>query len=798
MSLEGDYFHGVHQYINDMLMEDGQDVPMFHESAIQTKEKSFNEVLDREVPSNVCPLNENIGTCQDKSIKTTLTDAILENVVDSSQIQNPGEPQSSPTKSYHSNDYVQPRPQSSASSSNNVNYLVQILMKDDQEVPVFPEFAIQAIEKSLCEALKQKVNSCDRSHDENTGNCHIQCIKSASIVAPEKVVEPNQTQNPGELQSSLNRSYHLNDFVPPILSSSAWLSNNVKPLVQMLVEDVQEVPVFPESAIQAIEKSLCDALKQKVCYRLPDENIGNCHTQYINCASTVAPENVVEPNQTQNPGELQSSFTKSYHLNDFVPSVSPSSASLSNNVNPLVQLANSYLDASKGKKHSHEESTNTNDCLQETQSNKKLARYSEEITDLSDMLDKVSLCPDFNTTWKTEESVLQVSKGRFPQDKRRPVVALKRLLNQCVLSISSGDNLAAKQTLDMIREQFSPHGDGTQRLAHYIATAIEARIHGTGTKLYADCCLMGTFADTLKAYQSYFTAVPFQRMSNIFANKAIYRQTMGATKLHIIDFGISYGFQWPCIIQAFSSRPGGSPYLRITGIDFPEPGFLPLKRVEKTGSCLGNYCKRFNIPFEYNCIAKKWDSIELEDLKIEEGERLVVNCLYRLRQVPDESAVESGPRNVVLKLIKRINPELFVVGVLNGTYSSPFFNTRFRDAMSHFATLSDMFEATLANEDASRLVMEQEMLAKDAINVLACEGTARVERPEKYSLWTSRIMKAGFMQTPLPKEILAEVKGKVRLQYNKKFLVREDNRWMLQGWNGRVLYALSLWTSVQE
>ena len=109
-----------------------------------------------------------------------------------------------------------------------------------------------------------------------------------------------------------------------------------------------------------------------------------------------------------------------------------------------------------------------------------------------------------------------------------------------------------------------------------------------------------------------------------------------------------------------------------------------------------------------------------------------------------------------------------------------------------------MFEANLPHEDKSRLVIEQIMLAKDAINVIACEGTVWVERPEKYERWTSRIMKAGFMQTPLPREILAEVQGKVRLQYNKKFLVREDNNWMLQGWNGRVIYALSLWKPVQQ
>lgn len=49
------------------------------------------------------------------------------------------------------------------------------------------------------------------------------------------------------------------------------------------------------------------------------------------------------------------------------------------------------------------------------------------------------------------------------------------------------------------------------------------------------------------------------------------------------------------------------------------------------------YCTRFNVPFEYHTIAKKWDSIKIEDFKIDREEVLAVNSLYRLRNIPDET-----------------------------------------------------------------------------------------------------------------------------------------------------------------
>lgn len=184
----------------------------------------------------------------------------------------------------------------------------------------------------------------------------------------------------------------------------------------------------------------------------------------------------------------------------------------------------------------------------------------------------------------------------------------------------------------------------------------------------------------------------------------------------------------------------------------------------------------------------------MEDLRIERDEFVVANCMYRLRHMPDESAGEkNSPRDAVLRLIRNINPDLFIHGVINGTYSAPFFATRFKEALHHFTSYFDMLECTLPREDQDRLLYEKEVFGRDVMNVVACEGRGRIERPETYKQWKARNQRAGFKQMQLNQEILTEIKAKVKKDYHSYFLLDEDSGWMLQGWKGRVMYALSCW-----
>ncbi|XP_057956686.1 scarecrow-like protein 33 [Malania oleifera] len=469
---------------------------------------------------------------------------------------------------------------------------------------------------------------------------------------------------------------------------------------------------------------------------------------------------------------------------------------------------------SKGRKNHHREDINTD--IEEGRSNKQSAVYVEE-TELPEMFDRVLLSDEGRENYlecvADEDSQngagnsLQRNgepsrlNARSPATKRRNKkegVDLRTLLILCAQAVNADDNRTANELLKQIWQHCSPSGDGSQRTAHYFADALEARLAGTGTQLYTAIASKRTSAaDMLKAYQLYLSASPSKKIAIKFSNHYIFTLSEKATTLHIIDFGIQYGFQWPMLIQRLSARCKLLK-LRITGIDLPQPGFRPAERVEETGRRLAKYCERFNIPFEYNAIAQKWESIQIEDLKINRNELIAVNCLFRSKNLLDETVMVNSPRNDVLNLILKINPDIFTHSVANGSFSSPYFVTRFREAFFHFSALFDMLDTNLTSENEQRMMFEREFCGWEIMNVIACEGLERVVRPETYKQWHVRSLRAGFRKFPLDRELVEKLRAEVKAGYHKDFVVEEDGHWMLQGWKGRIIYASSCWISAQK
>ncbi|XP_004492362.1 scarecrow-like protein 9 [Cicer arietinum] len=470
----------------------------------------------------------------------------------------------------------------------------------------------------------------------------------------------------------------------------------------------------------------------------------------------------------------------------------------------------SFLYGSKGRKHPHGEEGD----IEENRSNKQAAIYSEP-TLRSTMFDIILLhsLGDGRNYFMARREALQTKikminlpsskskkatscgKGRGKkQHGKTEVVDLRTLLVLCAQAVAADDHKSAHELLKQIRQHSSPFGDGNQRLAHMFADGLEARLAGTGSQIYKGLISKRTSAaDLLKAYHLYLTACPFRKMTSFVSNISIMRSAASSMRVHVVDFGILYGFQWPTFIQRLSIRPGGPPKLRITGIDFPQPGFRPAERIKETGSRLAAYAESFNVPFEYNAIAKKWETIQLEELKIDRDEYLVVTCFYRGKNLLDESVVVDSPRNKFLSLIRKIKPDIFIHGIINGAFNAPFFVTRFREALFHFSSLFDMLECIVPREDWERMLIEKEIFGKEALNVIACEGCERVERPETYRQWQVRILRAGFSQRAFDKNTVERALEIVRSRYHKDFVMDEDRKWLLQGWKGRIVYALSCW-----
>ncbi|CAO2198647.1 unnamed protein product [Urochloa humidicola] len=390
-------------------------------------------------------------------------------------------------------------------------------------------------------------------------------------------------------------------------------------------------------------------------------------------------------------------------------------------------------------------------------------------------------------------------------------VDLRTLLIHCTeaMSSSSGGGGSHESTttnlLSQIRRRSSPAGDATQRLVHCFAEALEARLAGSGGHVYRSLVARppASVVEYFEAYHLYLTACCFETMAYKFSGMTICNAVAGRKKkrVHIVDYGVGYGFQWPSVLAYMATWEGGPPEVRITGVDLPRPGFRPAARVEETGRRLGRFARELGVPFHFRAIVAEWDTVRISDLRMDPDELLVVNSITGLGNTMDEGAdVDSpSPRDVILGNIREMRPDVFILCVVNGSHGGPFFPSRFREALSYYSAVFDMLDngaaAAAAVDSRRRLTVERDLVGRRALNVIACEGSDRVERPETYRQWQARSRRAGLRQLPLCPYIVQSLRDKVKKYYHREFVIDSDREWVLQGWKGRILYAMSTWTA---
>ncbi|XP_048135878.1 scarecrow-like protein 34 [Rhodamnia argentea] len=672
-----------------------------------------------------------------------------------------------------------------------LKYISQMLMEENMEEQPWlfaDQVALQNAEKSLYDALSQPhseesdqiPSQLDLSHYINSPNGNLSGSSSADgshdvtsvAVSSSDSADANILYTIEEhshaVQENLNLDFQSNgDSSPQLLSNSSSTITNYDDGSEESLHELLVKSIFSDSeSIIQFKKGLEEASKF-----LP-----------TNSQLGINPEDSKPPSETKK-------GTSRMHINEEIKMTRSS-------------------DGFTGLKN-HERDV---DAFMEGRANKQKALYTEE-SELSDLFDKVLLCNENGGAMCSGDKSVEtgLNKDIRPQRNKRGsnrgmgrgkkqgsknTVDLRTLLTLCAQAISTTDFRTANELLKQIRENCSPSGDGSQRLAHYFANGLEARLVGNNSRtkdFYSTIVARRTSAaDVLKAYHFHISTCPFKKFSIFFANYMILQVAGKATTLHIIDFGIRFGFQWPILIQKLSLEDPCK--LRITGIELPQPGFRPTERIEETGRRLKKYCERFNVPFEFNFIASRnWESIKLEDLKIQSNETVAVNCLDRFHNLLDETVKDNNPRDAVLNIVREIKPDIFVHAISNGSYNAPFFMTRFREALFHLSGAYDMFEAISDGDSKERLVFEREFYGREIMNVIACEGSERVERPETYKQWQVRHMRAGFKALPLDHELMKLFRGKMKQWYHKDFVLDEDSYWMLLGWRGRIICGSSCW-----
>ncbi|CAK9216727.1 unnamed protein product [Sphagnum troendelagicum] len=373
---------------------------------------------------------------------------------------------------------------------------------------------------------------------------------------------------------------------------------------------------------------------------------------------------------------------------------------------------------------------------------------------------------------------------------------LLALLIACAEAVVSKDWPLAKVLIAQLNQAVSIFGDPMQRLAAYMVEGLVARIESTGERLYKTLrCKEAPTADLLSAMQMLYEVCPYFKFGYMAANGAIAEAFQNEERVHIIDFEIAQGGQWVTLIQALAARPGGPPHLRITGVDDPGTGFSgisPTGGVELVGVRLGQLAQSVGVPFVFHPVAKNGTQVEEWMLERQPGEALAVNFALQLHHMPDESVCTTNPRDRILRMVKGLRPKVVtLVEHEANTNTAPFF-PRFMEALSYFSAIFESLDITLPRESRERVNVEQQCLARDIVNIVACEDAERVERYELLGKWRARMTMAGFQPYPLSSSVNHAIKILLE-SYSDKYRLKEEGGALLLGWVNRPLIVASAW-----
>ncbi|CAA7393321.1 unnamed protein product [Spirodela intermedia] len=374
-----------------------------------------------------------------------------------------------------------------------------------------------------------------------------------------------------------------------------------------------------------------------------------------------------------------------------------------------------------------------------------------------------------------------------------PFGDLNQMLIACARAVADNNALMVELITTELRQMVSVSGDPVQRLGAYLLEGLVARLASTGSCIYkALKCKEPASSELLSYMHILYEVCPYFKFGYMSANGAIAEAVKGENRVHIVDFQIAMGTQWVTLIQALAARPGGPPHVRVTGIDDPVSAYARGGGLHIVGRRLTRLAELCNVPFEFHVAALNGSEVEVEHLGIRPGEALAVNFAYQLHHLPDESVSTRNHRDRVLRMVKGLSPKVVtLVEQESNTNTSPFL-PRFAETLTHYTAVFESIDVRLPRESKERISVEQHCLARDIVNIIACEGAERVERHELHGKWRSRFTMAGFTPYPLSPLVNATIKSLLE-NYCEHYRLEERDGALYLGWKNRALVVSSAW-----
>ncbi|KAG2590463.1 DELLA protein SLN1-like [Panicum virgatum] len=370
-------------------------------------------------------------------------------------------------------------------------------------------------------------------------------------------------------------------------------------------------------------------------------------------------------------------------------------------------------------------------------------------------------------------------------------IRLVHLLMSCAGAVEAGDHAGASAHLTDAHAALaavSP-ASGIGRVAVHFTAALSRRLFPPTPSPPPP--LAAADADHGFLYHHFYEAGPYLKFAHFTANQAILEAVQGCRHVHIIDFNLMQGLQWPALIQALALRPGGPPFLRLTGIGPPSPpGRDDLRDV---GVRLADLARSVRVHFSFRGVAaNRLDEVRPWMLQVSQGEAIAVNSVLQLHRLVGDPPAADGraPIDAVLDCVASLRPRVFTVVEQEADHNKPGFLDRFTEALFYYSAVFDSLDAASggAGDAAAEAYLEREIC-----DIVCGEGAERRERHEPLRRWRERLGRAGLGGVPLGANALRQARMLVGLFSGEGHCVEEAEGCLTLGWHGRPLFSASAW-----
>lgn len=387
-------------------------------------------------------------------------------------------------------------------------------------------------------------------------------------------------------------------------------------------------------------------------------------------------------------------------------------------------------------------------------------------------------------------------------DSQEAGIRLVHTLMACAEAVQQENLKAADALVRQISVLATSQGGAMRKVAGYFAEALARRIYRVHPQ--QDGSLDSAFSDILQMH--FYESCPYLKFAHFTANQAILEAFAGCRRVHVIDFGMKQGMQWPALMQALALRPGGPPSFRLTGIGPPQPDNTDA--LQQVGWRLAQLADTIHVDFQYRgYVANSLADLEPYMLEAEAGnggadeepEAVAVNSVFELHRL----LARSGALEKVLGTVRAVRPRIVTVVEQEANHNAGSFLERFTEALHYYSTMFDSLEgggtaaaaaAAAAGGGQQDQVMSEVYLGRQICNVVACEGAERTERHERLGQWRGRMTRAGFEPVHLGSNAFKQASMLLALfAGGDGYRVEEKDGCLTLGWHTRPLIATSAW-----